>query len=201
MQALLATTLLGTPPPCAAQAWRQDGFRFSMNAWKPSRRSSKAHVAWKRPRSNLRPSVRVVSAAAFTHSFASCATGVEKEAIFSATFKASSSALPCGTTRDTRPARSASLAVSIAPLSTSSMAFDLPTARISRWVPPTPGIVPSVISGWPNFASSDAMMMSQLMASSQPPPSAKPFTAAITGLRMLETPDQCASMSQCRTAA
>jgi hypothetical protein len=29
------------------------------------------------------------------------------------------------------------------------------------------------------------MMKSHIMASSQPPPSAKPLTAAITGLRML----------------
>ena len=52
------------------------------------------------------------------------------------------------------------------------MALDLPTARVSRWVPPMPGMVPSVISGWPNFAVSAAMMMSHIIASSQPPPSA-----------------------------
>ena len=33
--------------------------------------------------------------------------------------------------------------------------MDLPIARVSRWVPPMPGMVPSVISGWPNFAVSD----------------------------------------------
>ena len=35
-----------------------------------------------------------------------------------------------------------------------------------------PGMTPSVISGWPNFALSPAMMKSHIMASSQPPPSA-----------------------------
>ena len=45
-------------------------------------------------------------------------------------------------------------------------------------------MTPSLISGWPNFALSAAMMMSHCIASSQPPPSAKPATAAITGLRM-----------------
>ncbi len=53
-----------------------------------------------------------------------------------------------------------------------SIAFDLPIARGSRCVPPMPGIVPMVISGWPNFAVSAAMMRSHIIASSQPPPSA-----------------------------
>ena len=43
-------------------------------------------------------------------------------------------------------------------------------------------MVPRLTSGWPKTADSEAMMMSQLMASSQPPPRAKPLTAAITGL-------------------
>ena len=41
------------------------------------------------------------------------------------------------------------------------MALALPTARVSRCVPPAPGMMPSVISGWPNTALSAAMMMSQ----------------------------------------
>ena len=48
-------------------------------------------------------------------------------------------------------------------------------------------MTPSLISGWPNLAVSAAMMMSHIMASSQPPPSAKPATAATTGLRALAT--------------
>ena len=62
------------------------------------------------------------------------------------------------------------------------MALALPTWRISRCVPPEPGMTPSLISGWPNLAVSAAMMMSHIMASSQPPPSAKPATAAIDRL-------------------
>src|SRR6267143_2348883 len=42
--------------------------------------------------------------------------------------------------------------------------------------------MPSLTSGWPNFAFSLAMRMWHAIASSQPPPSAYPFTAAITGL-------------------
>ena len=51
------------------------------------------------------------------------------------------------------------------------MARDLPTARVRRWVPPAPGMVPILISGWPKTAFSEAYMMSHIMASSQPPPS------------------------------
>lgn len=67
--------------------------------------------------------------------------------------RASSKAAPTGTTRATRPRRSASAAVSCSPVRMSSMALDFPTARMSRCVPPTPGIVPNLISGCPNLAS------------------------------------------------
>ena len=76
------------------------------------------------------------------------------------------------------------------PVSTRSIALALPTARVRRWVPPAPGMVPMVISGWPNLAVSAAMIMSHIMAISQPPPRAKPATAAMVGLR------HCASRSQ-----
>lgn len=65
------------------------------------------------------------------------------------------------------------------------MALALPTARGRRWVPPAPGRVPSLISGWPNLAVSAAKIMSQLIAISQPPPRAKPATAAMMGLRQV----------------
>ncbi len=52
------------------------------------------------------------------------------------------------------------------------MALALPTARVRRWLPPMPGPMPSVTSGWPNLAVSAASTMSHIMASSQPPPSA-----------------------------
>ncbi|KAG1304976.1 hypothetical protein G6F62_015649 [Rhizopus arrhizus] len=86
--------------------------------------------------------------------------------------RASSISLSAGTTRDTRPARSASSAPIMRAVSARSMALALPTARGRRCVPPAPGITPSLISGWPNLAVSAAMMMSHIMASSQPPPSA-----------------------------
>src|SRR6185503_2918832 len=47
-----------------------------------------------------------------------------------------------------------------------------PITRARRWVPPPPGMIPSRISGWPNWALSEATIMSQASASSQPPPRA-----------------------------
>ncbi|MNN53420.1 hypothetical protein D3C81_1681730 [compost metagenome] len=67
------------------------------------------------------------------------------------------------------------------------MALALPTARVRRWVPPMPGSTPRLISGWPNLALSPARMKSHISASSQPPPKAKPLTAAMIGLRRLAT--------------
>ena len=49
----------------------------------------------------------------------------------------------------------------------------------------TPACRPRLISGWPNRAVSAAIRMVQAIASSQPPPSAKPLIAAITGLPSL----------------
>ena len=57
-----------------------------------------------------------------------------------------------------------------------------PTRRARRWVPPKPGVMPRPVSGWPNTAVSAQMRMSQLMLSSQPPPSAKPLMAAMVGM-------------------
>src|SRR6266508_4095051 len=44
--------------------------------------------------------------------------------------------------------------------------------RGERCVPPAPGMMPSLISGWPNLAVSAAIRMSHIIASSQPPPRA-----------------------------
>ncbi len=102
--------------------------------------------------------------------------------------------------RATRPERSASCASIMRPVRIRSIALALPTACVSRWVPPMPGMMPSLISGWPNLALSAAMMRSHCRASSQPPPSAKPATAAITGLRTSATRCQFAAKSPRKTS-
>ena len=50
-------------------------------------------------------------------------------------------------------------------------------------MPPKPGMIPRLISGCPNEAENAARRTSQAIASSQPPPSAMPLTAAIVIVR------------------
>ena len=57
-----------------------------------------------------------------------------------------------------------------------------PMIRGSRWVPPTVATIPIFGSGAANVADRAAIRMSQARASSRPPPTARPFTAAMTGL-------------------
>ena len=59
--------------------------------------------------------------------------------------------------------------------------LDFPMTLASLWDPPAPGIVPIVISGCPNFAFSPAIIISHIIANSQPPPKAHPFTEATIG--------------------
>ena len=88
-----------------------------------------------------------------------------------------------------RPISLASWAPMVRAEKISSLALAMPTRRGRRWVPEKPGVMPRPTSGWPNLApplpsalGPAARMMSQLMASSQPPPRAKPFTAAMVGI-------------------
>src|SRR5215813_918007 len=86
-----------------------------------------------------------------------------------------------GTTRSTRPIRSASAAGTRMPVRIISRALPRPTRRGSRCVPPPPGMMARLISVRPSCASSAAMRMSQARASSRPPPRAKPRMAAMMG--------------------
>ena len=65
-----------------------------------------------------------------------------------------------------------------------SSAFASPTSRGSRWVPPKPGMIPSLISGWPKTADSAAIRKLHAIASSQPPPKASELTAATVETRL-----------------
>ena len=60
-----------------------------------------------------------------------------------------------------------------------SSALPSPTRRGRRCVPPKPGMIPRLISGWPNVADSAARRKSQAIDSSHPPPNAMLLTAAI----------------------
>mmetsp|Transcript_7532 Transcript_7532/g.24830 ORF Transcript_7532/g.24830 Transcript_7532/m.24830 type:complete len:202 (+) Transcript_7532:3-608(+) len=119
--------------------------------------------------------------------------GWEEEAIFVATSTASSTG--SSTTLATRPACWASSAEIWRAVRHISMARLLPTERTRRCVPPAPGMMPRPISGWPNFALGPAMIRSHIIASSQPPPRAKPFTAAMIGFLIFVRSAQSPSMS------
>ena len=73
-------------------------------------------------------------------SLAAKTAGAEEDAMVAAVFSASSTSSAAGTTRATSPARSASAASIMRPVSDSSIALALPTARVSRCVPPAPGM-------------------------------------------------------------
>ena len=77
--------------------------------------------------------------------------------------------------------RDASSAGTLRPVSMISKARCAPTRRTRRCVPPKPGMTPSLTSGCPKTALGAARMRSQHIASSQPPPNAKPCTAAMVG--------------------
>ena len=91
------------------------------------------------------------------------------EAMRSAKERASASSSACGTTRSTRPSRKASSAEIGSPSMLNSLALARPTISCSRTIA-NPGSRPSLISGTANLARSDAMMKSDAMASSKPPP-------------------------------
>jgi hypothetical protein len=69
-----------------------------------------------------------------------------------------------------------------------------PTRRGSVWVPPPPGTRPTEVSGSPKVAAVLAMIRSAARASSQPPPSAYPSTAAMVGIGSPRTAAKAARM-------
>ena len=70
------------------------------------------------------------------------------------------------------------------PVISSSSAMPNGTSRPMRCVPPAPGMMPRATSGRPKLAVSEATRMSQAIAVSQPPPRAKPLTAAMIGFHI-----------------
>ena len=61
---------------------------------------------------------------------------------------------------------------------------------------PSPGTSPTCDSGMPNLAVASATTMSQTIVSSQPPPSAWPWTAAIVGFENSSTARRALSASR-----
>jgi hypothetical protein len=88
-----------------------------------------------------------------------------------------------GSTSVTSPQRSAAAESMGSPVSSMTAALPGPMLCARSADIPPPPIQPSLISGAANVAVCAASRISQPSASSRPPPSAYPFTAAITGLR------------------
>ena len=80
----------------------------------------------------------------------------------------------------------------ISPVRISREARARPARANRRCVPPAPGIRPRLVSGRPSLAVSPNTRQSAISASSNPPPSAKPSTAAISGLGKPRIAAQCA---------
>ena len=99
-----------------------------------------------------------------------CTAVGELAAILSAIRSTAGISSARGWTSLTIPSRYASCAVIGSPVISICMA--LPGGRRGGGTPatPPPAERPTAASGWPNRASSDAMMKSVLMAISQPPP-------------------------------
>lgn len=114
-----------------------------------------------------------------------------------------------GTTSATRPQASAASASSRRPASSTCLATDSPTSSGSRQQAPAAARMPSPGSGLPKTASGPAIRRSQAYASSAPPPSAQPSTAATVGIgsrrtrskRRLLTPWSAWSRPRSRSSA
>ena len=79
------------------------------------------------------------------------------------------------------PMLRASLAVTLQPVYISSFAFDTPISLGNLYVPPAPGIIASPVSGRPIYVVAVAILISEHMLSSQPPPKANPSITEIVG--------------------
>ena len=110
-----------------------------------------------------------------------CTDSGEHSAITPAQRSAVSISRSFGTTSFTSPRRAPSAAVIGLPVSIIPMAILSGMLRGRRCTPPAAAMRPTRGSGNPNVACSAATMTSHASAISRPPPSAKPFTAAMIG--------------------
>src|SRR5688572_127844 len=156
----------------AHQSPRKTGFLFSRKAVVPSILSAESKVIAWAVDSNTRPADSGIWLEAFKAAFASRTASGPRARTCSAIARAAAMSSGPGTTRLTRPNSSARAASHRAPVRIISLARPRPTMRGRRWVPPAPGMIPSVGSGRPNTAVLAAIRRSQARATSHPPPSA-----------------------------
>ena len=88
--------------------------------------------------------------------------------------RAALKAWPGATSWLTSPAAAALPALMLLPVNSRSRTRALPRSRLSRGIPPNPGISPSLNSGKQNRAVRSATIISQVRANSNPPPKTTP---------------------------
>src|SRR5438477_7002670 len=172
-----------------------EGSRFSMKAFMPSFWSSVENRSVKVSRSITRPVRRSALVPQLIATLAARRAAEGPRAYCRAASTARWYTWSAGKTSSTSPMSRASLAGTIRPEKMMSLALDSPTSRGSRWVPPAPGMIPSLISGWPSRASSAAKRRSAAMASSHPPPRAYPLMAANVTLGISSTSENVSCMA------
>ena len=102
----------------------------------------------------------------------------------SASFRASDCSSSAGTTRLTRPIRSASVAESESPVNKYCFALAGPTNRGQMAVPPSPATIATLTCGSAMVAVSAIMIPSHSSAIVAPKPTAGPLMAATSGISM-----------------
>src|SRR6266508_878475 len=163
------------------------GDRFSRNARTPSPWSSE-EMAWPWAKaSSSRAAARSVVVARLSSDLASASVPGGPAAILAASVRVVASSSATGTTRLTRPIRSASAASMMSAVNTSSLALASPTSRGRSQVPPPSGTRPILAKTSPKRARSEAITRSQPSAILQPAPTAKPSTMASVGLGKLKS--------------
>lgn len=112
----------------------------------------------------------------------------ETAEVFAARSRANSCAAgstsSAGSAREKSPISAPSVPEKIRPDSSSSIARDTPTSRGSIQLAPASGTRPRLVNTKPYLASAAANRMSQLTGKVMPMPTAEPFIAAITGVRI-----------------
>src|SRR5437867_12580338 len=157
------------------------GSRLAKNAWMPSEASSVLSVL-----RNARTSMSIAlsigaSSPSSTASMMSRVAIGGRLAIMRASALASFSVSPSFVSRLARPSARHSGAGTCVPRMRNSSALVRPMRRGIRCEPPKPGVMPRFDSVCPIRADSLTSRKWQAIAISQPPPSAWPLTAAMTG--------------------
>src|SRR5579875_1464604 len=114
---------------------------------------------------------------------------------------AAGSTSAAGRARETRPISAASAPLKMRPLSSSSMARETPISRGSSQVEEASGTIPRRVKTNPYLASAAANLTSHPIGRVSPMPTADPFIAAMTGVRIRAGSMRTGSAAVCSASA